>query len=245
MRIKSDAVIRAKTGGVTLFMMMNAIHISADACQNDPGRTARRQVFAPLKRGKKIVSMTESAEELDQRKFSQLLAAVGRDRDVEAFETIFKYYRPKVRAYMAKLARDGQAAEELMQETMLTVWNKAEQFDPTRGNVSSWIFTIARNLRIDAFRREKRPTFDPTDPAFVPDDVPPADMEFETRQEADRLRRAMETLPPEQLELLKMSFYKEASHSTIAAELGLPMGTVKSRIRLAFAKLRAALEERA
>ena len=75
--------------------------------------------------------------------------------------------------------------------------------------------------------------------------VPPADVEFEGRQEADRLRRAMETLPPEQLELLKMSFYREASHSMIAAELGLPMGTVKSRIRLAFAKLRAALEERA
>ena len=95
----------------------------------------------------------------------------------EAFETIFKYYGPKVRAYMAKLARDGQAAEELMQETMLAVWNKAEQFDPARGNVSSWIFTIARNQRIDAFRREKRPTFDPSDPAFVPDDVPPADVE--------------------------------------------------------------------
>ncbi|MDQ0420407.1 sigma-70 family RNA polymerase sigma factor [Rhizobium sp. CRIBSB] len=189
--------------------------------------------------------MTESVEDLDQRNFSQLLAAVGRDRDIEAFETIFKYYGPKVRSYMAKLARDGQAAEELMQETMLAVWNKAEQFDPSRGNVSSWIFTIARNLRIDAFRREKRPVFDPTDPAFVPDDVPPADVEFEGRQEADRLRRAMETLPPEQLELLKMSFYREASHSTIAAELGLPMGTVKSRIRLAFAKLRAALEERA
>jgi RNA polymerase sigma-70 factor (ECF subfamily) len=189
--------------------------------------------------------MTESVKELDQINFSQLLAAVGRDRDIEAFETIFKYYGPKVRAYMAKLARDGQAAEELMQETMLAVWNKAEQFDPTRGNVSSWIFTIARNLRIDAFRREKRPAFDPSDPAFVPDDVPPADVEFEGRQEADRLRRAMETLPPEQLELLKMSFYREASHSTIAAELGLPMGTVKSRIRLAFAKLRAALEERA
>ncbi|WP_245281440.1 sigma-70 family RNA polymerase sigma factor [Rhizobium sp. AAP43] len=184
-------------------------------------------------------------DESEQVNFSKLLASVGQERDVQAFETIFKHYSPKVRAYMAKLARDGQAAEELMQETMLAVWNKAEQFDPARGNVSSWIFTIARNLRIDAFRREKRPTFDPTDPAFVPDDVMPADVEYEERQEADRLRRAMETLPPEQYELLKMSFYKEVSHSAIADELGLPMGTVKSRIRLAFAKLRAALEERA
>lgn len=174
-----------------------------------------------------------------------MLAAVGQSKDIEAFEALFRHYGPRVRAYMAQLARDGQAAEELMQETMLAVWNKAHQFDPARGNVSSWIFTIARNLRIDAYRKEKRPSFDPTDPAFVPDDVPPADVEFEGRQEADRLRRAMATLPAEQLELLQLSFYNEASHSTIAAKLGLPMGTVKSRIRLAFAKLRAALEERA
>ena len=136
-------------------------------------------------------------------------------------------------------------AEDLAQETMLAVWRRADSFDPALAGVATWIFTIARNLRVSAYRKARRPEFDPNDPAFVPDDVPPADVEFEGKQEADRLRRAMETLPPEQLELLKMSFYREASHSMIAAELGLPMGTVKSRIRLAFAKLRAALEERA
>ncbi|CAH0338911.1 sigma-70 family RNA polymerase sigma factor [Rhizobium sp. CECT 9324] len=226
-------------------MMVNTIPISADACQNGPRLLVRQLAVAQPHKGKTSVSMSDSADDIAQRNFSKLLAAVGRDRDVEAFEQIFKHYSPKIKAYMAKLARDGQMAEELMQETMLAVWNKAAQFDPLRGNVSSWIFTIARNQRIDAFRKERRPTFDPTDPAFVPDDVPAADVEYEGRQEADRLRRAMETLPPEQLELLKMSFYKEASHSAIAAELGLPMGTVKSRIRLAFAKLRAALEQRA
>lgn len=244
MRINSCGVIRFSGLGVVGFMI-NTISIQADACHSGPGRNARQAAVTKPQRGIKSVSMTGSVDELEPHNFSELLACVGRDRDVEAFETIFKHYGPKVRAYMAKLARDGQAAEELMQETMLAVWNKAAQFDPARGNVSSWIFTIARNQRIDAFRRAKRPVFDPSDPAFVPDDVPPADVEFEGRQEADRLRRAMETLPPEQLELLKMSFYREASHSTIAAELGLPMGTVKSRIRLAFAKLRAALEERA
>lgn len=182
-------------------------------------------------------------EEITQQSLSQMLTAVGQSKDIEAFESLFRHYGPRVRAYMAKLARDGQAAEELMQETMLAVWNKAHQFDPARGNVSSWIFTIARNLRIDSYRKDKRPTFDPSDPAFVPDDVPPADVEFEGRQQADRLHRAMETLPSEQLELLKLAFFNEESHSTIAAKLGLPMGTVKSRIRLAFAKLRAALED--
>lgn len=208
-------------------------------------RCARPTNAAPVSHGKKSALTRDTDDEISQRKLSQMLAAVGQNKDIEAFEALFRHYGPRVRAYMAKLARDGQAAEELMQETMLAVWNKAHQFDPSRGNVSSWIFTIARNLRIDAYRKEKRPTFDPTDPAFVPDDVPPADIEFEGRQEADRLRRAMATLPPEQLELLQLSFYNEASHSAIATKLGLPMGTVKSRIRLAFAKLRAALEERA
>jgi RNA polymerase sigma-70 factor (ECF subfamily) len=197
----------------------------------------------PFNHGKRPALASNTDEEITQQSLSQMLTAVGQSKDIEAFESLFRHYGPRVRAYMAKLARDGQAAAELMQETMLAVWNKAHQFDPARGNVSSWSFTIARNLRIDSYRKDKRPTFDPSDPAFVPDDVPPADVEFEGRQQADRLHRAMETLPSEQLELLKLAFFNEESHSTIAAKLGLPMGTVKSRIRLAFAKLRAALED--
>lgn len=224
--------------------MLDAISTLADACHNDVRRNTTPAPSVMRPKRKKSVLKTDRSDEAVQVDFARLLASVGKHKDVEAFEQLFKFYSPKVRAYMAKLARDGQAAEELMQETMLAVWNKADQFDPARGNVSSWIFTIARNLRIDAFRRAKRPNFDPTDPAFVPDDVQAADVEYEQQQEAERLRRAMETLPPEQYELLKMSFYREVSHSSIAAELGLPMGTVKSRIRLAFAKLRSALEER-
>ncbi|GEO85299.1 RNA polymerase sigma factor [Ciceribacter naphthalenivorans] len=204
----------------------------------------RQTKAVPLNHGKRLALARETDDEISQQSLSHMLTAVGQKKDIVAFEALFRHYGPRVRAYMAKLARDGQAADELMQETMLAVWNKAHQFDPARGNVSSWIFTIARNLRIDAYRKEKRPVFDPTDPAFVPDDVPPADIEYEGRQQADRLHRALETLPSEQLELLKLAFFNEASHSTIAAELGLPMGTVKSRIRLAFAKLRAALEDR-
>nr|WP_154664871.1 sigma-70 family RNA polymerase sigma factor [Allorhizobium undicola] len=175
---------------------------------------------------------------------SHLLAAVAQHRDYEAFEKLFRHYAPRVKAYMARQARDNQAAEELMQETMMAVWNKAALFDPSRGNVSGWIFTIARNLRISAYRKDRRPEFDPTDPAFVPDDVPAADEEFEARQEADRLKRAMQDLPREQRELLQLSFFNEISHSTIAKDLNLPLGTVKSRIRMAFAKLRAALDDR-
>lgn len=173
----------------------------------------------------------------------RLLVTVGRDREVESFETIFRYYAPRVRSFMALKTKDRQAAEELMQETMVAVWNKAAQFDPARGNVSAWIFTIARNIRIDAYRR-KRPVLDANDPVFVPDNSPSADIEFEQMQDARLLREAMETLPAEQLDVLKRAFFDDVSHSTIAEDLGLPIGTVKSRIRLAFEKLRNALEGR-
>lgn len=173
-----------------------------------------------------------------------LIKAVATERSVEAFEVLFRYYGPRVRIYMLRQVRDAQAAEELMQETMMTVWNKAALFDPARGNVSAWIFRIARNLRIDAHRKDKRPEFDINDPAFVKEDAPAADTQLEEVQDAQRLHRALAQLPKEQLDLLKRSFFDEASHSTIAEQLGLPIGTVKSRIRLAFAKLRAALETR-
>lgn len=171
-----------------------------------------------------------------------LLVAVGARRDVDAFETLFRHFAPRVKSYMARQAGDGQAAEELMQETMVAVWNKADRFDPAKGAASTWIFTIARNLRIDAFRRDKRPEFDPNDPAFVPDDVAPADEMFEAQEASTQLHQAMATLPEEQKTLLKLAFFEDHSHSAIATSLNMPIGTVKSRLRLAFSKLRAALD---
>jgi RNA polymerase sigma-70 factor (ECF subfamily) len=179
--------------------------------------------------------------DLSQDEMVRLLSIVGRDRSVDAFEVIFRFYAPRIRTFMAVKTRDRQAAEELMQETMTAVWNKAAQFDPARGNVAAWIYTIARNVRIDAYRR-RRPEFDVNDPAFVPDDVASADQDFQQLQEAQLLRGAMATLPEEQIDVLRRAFFDEASHSTIARDLGVPLGTVKSRIRLAFAKLRSALD---
>lgn len=171
----------------------------------------------------------------------ELLCAVAARRDMEAYEVLFRHFAPRVKAYMARMGGDSQVAEELMQETMIAVWNKAERFDPSKGAVSTWIFTIARNLRIDAFRREKRPDFDPNDPAFVPDDVAPADAELDAREASEQLHQAIAALPEEQAALLKLSFFEDQSHSAIATRLNLPLGTVKSRMRLAFDKLRAAL----
>lgn len=171
----------------------------------------------------------------------ELLCAVGARRDIDAYERLFRHFAPRVKAYMAKGGGNSQQAEELMQETMIAVWNKAERFDPSKGAVSTWIFAIARNLRIDAYRRERRPEFDPSDPAFVLEDAAPADTELDVREASEQLHHAIAALPAEQASLLKLSFFEDQSHSAIAARLNLPLGTVKSRMRLAFDKLRASL----
>lgn len=111
--------------------------------------------------------------------------------------------------------------------------------------MSSWVYTIARNVRIDAFRKTNRPEFDPNDPAFVPDPIPAADNVLQADQEAERLRSAIVKLPPEQADLLRLSFYEEIPHSAIAERMNLPLGTVKSRIRLAFSRLRDMLGDAA
>ncbi len=189
-----------------------------------------------------LIRMNGQTAPEDQPSMEELMLAVSSRRDVDAFEVIFKHFAPRVKAYMAKLSADTQTAEELMQETMIAVWNKADQFDVAKGALSTWIFTIARNQRIDAVRRARRPEFDPTDPSFVPDEEQPADLRIAERQSASQLRAAMADLPKEQSTLLELAYFEESTHSAIAKKLNLPLGTVKSRLRLAFNKLRAALD---
>lgn len=171
---------------------------------------------------------------------SELLAQVGRTRDVELFEQVFRYFAPRVKAYMARTGSPG-SAEELMQETMVAAWNKSAMYDPSKGAASTWIFAIARNLRIDAYRREKHPEFDPDDPAFQPAAEPAADSTLEAEESAVAVRAALQTLPADQAEVLRLAFFEDNSQSAIAEALNLPLGTVKSRMRLAFAKLRGVL----
>lgn len=201
------------------------------------------QVLASLHlSGWGLIRMNGQTAPEDQPSMEELMLAVSSRRDVDAFEVIFKHFAPRVKTYMAKLSADTQTAEELMQETMIAVWNKADQFDVAKGALSTWIFTIARNQRIDAVRRARRPEFDPTDPAFVPDAEQPADLRIAERQSARQLRAAMADLPKEQSTLLELAYFEESTHSAIAKKLNLPLGTVKSRLRLAFNKLRAALD---
>ncbi|HCO99856.1 MAG: RNA polymerase subunit sigma [Alphaproteobacteria bacterium] len=168
-----------------------------------------------------------------------LVAVAGEDRS--SFVALFRHFAPRVKSYMLRLGSEDSQAEELAQETLATVWRKANRYDPTRAAASTWIFTVARNLRIDAFRRANRPELDPEDPALVPDAPPLGDAVVEQKQNAERIRSALSALPDEQRKVLHMSFFESKTHSEIAVALGLPLGTVKSRIRLAFGRMKASI----
>jgi len=183
----------------------------------------------------------------EQRKagaaLTALLCAIGEKQDRQAFAELFAHFAPRLKSYIIRLGSDAGAAEELTQETMVLVWRKASQFDPAKASASTWIFTIARNARIDAFRREKRPEYDPEDPALVPDALEAPDEPISREQSAAQLANAMQRLSEPERAVLHLSFFEDLSHGMIAERLGIPLGTVKSRMRLAFGKLRAALSE--
>ncbi len=178
-----------------------------------------------------------------QPSLTDLIADVANRRDREAFALLFDHFAPRLKSYFFKLGVSDQAAEDFVQEVMLTVWRKAELFDSAQAGVSTWIFTIARNKRIDAIRRERRPEIDPEDPAIKGDEDPAPDDVVHASQMGDRVRSAVAELPAAQAELVRMSYFEDKSHTVIAEELGLPLGTVKSRIRLAVQRLRGLVGE--
>lgn len=173
---------------------------------------------------------------------AELMARIARDRDREAFAALFEHYAPRIKAYLIGRGAGSGKAEELAQETMLTVWRKASSFDAGRASVATWIFTIARNKGIDALRRERMPAIDPNDPALVGDPRgDSAEAGLSAQQRDQLLAAAIENLPNDQARLLRLAFFEEMSHSMIADRENLALGTVKSRLRLALAKLRAAM----
>lgn len=173
----------------------------------------------------------------------ELIVAVGIARDRSAFARLFAHFAPRVKAYLMRTGSDANAADDLTQEVMLLVWRKADRFDPARANAATWIFAIARNKRIDGYRRDRELDLDPEDPALQPALEPAADLRLEAAERNAQLGAAIGLLPEEQGSLLKLAFYEGKSHSVIADEAGLPLGTVKSRLRLALARLRGRLEE--
>lgn len=169
------------------------------------------------------------------------LQAIAERSDKQAFEAVFVHFAPRIKAYLMQRGGNAVTAEELTQETMVLVWRKATYYDPAKGSPASWIFTIARNQRIDAFRREKHPEIDPADSALRIDEIPTADSALEIKQTSATINQAVADLSATERQLLSLAFYEDKSHSMIAAELAIPLGTVKSRMRQIFRKLRTQL----
>ena len=172
---------------------------------------------------------------------NELVGAVATNGDRQAFAVLFKHFAPRVVTYLVRGGTPAARAEELAQEAMVAVWRKAASFDPARAGVSTWVFTIARNLRIDRHRRGGDDHADvdldaQPDPAAAPDDV------LDARQQERRIHAALRRLSPEQARVLHLSYFAEAPHAEIARELDLPLGTVKSRIRLAMINLRRLID---
>ena len=177
-----------------------------------------------------------SLETNNKKVWAELIKKVETLKDTSAFEELFNHFAPRVKAFLMKSGADPQMAEECSQEVMATVWRKAHLFDPARASVSTWIFTIARNKKIDAIRKLNRP--EPEQLYPEQDYEPDQEEVVELQQETERLATALGELPEKQRVLIEKAYLGELSHSEIAEITGLPLGTIKSRIRLALEKLR-------
>ena len=177
-----------------------------------------------------------SLEKNNKKVWAELIKKVETLKDTSAFEELFNHFAPRVKAFLMKSGADPQMAEECSQEVMATVWRKAHLFDPARASVSTWIFTIARNKKIDAIRKLNRP--EPEQLYPEQDYEPDQEEVVELQQETQRLATALGELPEKQRVLIEKAYLGELSHSEIAEITGLPLGTIKSRIRLALEKLR-------
>jgi len=225
-------VIHYSVPGVTELMHVQRAASFLIGFRHFPSRVGEKAVKATLRSGQ-----SPSDSEL-----SQLLIAVAQEHDRPAFAVLFKHYAPRLKAFLMRSGLASNMAEELAQETMLTVWRKASYFDPDRASVATWIFTIARNIRIDGHRKESHRNamlleFDGET------EVPSTEATLLASEREAKVRTALATLSDEQALVVKLSFFNDKPHAEIARELGIPLGTVKSRVRLAMTKLRALLDD--
>jgi RNA polymerase sigma-70 factor (ECF subfamily) len=195
--------------------------------------------LAQNNREKRNRSVTDIASQ--KINFNKLLVELAANRDKEVFSELFSYFAPRLKSMLMGTGTDPETAEEVAQEAMISVWRKCEMYDPKKASASTWIFTIARNLRIDRFRSEKRPEFDPNDPSLVPAAEPLADDQLMVSDRQAVVKNAIAQLPDEQKAVITLSFVEGLSHQEISDRLELPLGTVKSRLRLSFEKLRTSL----
>lgn len=172
----------------------------------------------------------------------RLIHSVAKNLDREAFAGLFDTFSPRLKSFMIRKGASPDMAEDLVQETMISVWTKAGLYDPSKGSVLTWVFTIARNLRIDRIRKESSRPLAELGDYDAPSDEPGSDEVLARKQEAQTVARALAEIPVEQKAVLLLSFVEDVSQSEIARRLNLPLGTVKSRMRLAYDRLRKSLE---
>jgi RNA polymerase sigma-70 factor (ECF subfamily) len=171
-----------------------------------------------------------------------LLRSIALNGDRAAFAKLFGHFAPRVKGFLMRYGLPEVLSEDLAQETMLTVWRKAGLFDPARAGVSTWIFTIARNKRIDRLRRDQGAATARFDASDEMEDYGSSEELAIAAETAEQVRTALAALPDNQAQIVRLSFFAEKPHAEIAQELGIPLGTVKSRTRLALARLRRLLE---
>jgi RNA polymerase sigma-70 factor, ECF subfamily len=174
---------------------------------------------------------------------ADLLQRIAERSDAGAFNEMFQSFAPRVKSYMMRQGADPTTAEELAQETLLMVWRKAGLYSRDKGSASTWIFTIARNLRIDRLRREVPWQELPEGHDEISSDDPNPEEIVSTWERQERTQAALATLPDDQKAVVSLSYLEGLSHSEIAERLSLPLGTVKSRMRLAYQKIREAVED--
>ncbi|MEZ5753603.1 MAG: sigma-70 family RNA polymerase sigma factor [Paracoccaceae bacterium] len=203
--------------------------------KTDAPLVARQYAVAEHKVRSRKDGSAVQADEIETD-WAALVLRVRDHQDRAAFAALFRHFAPRVKAFLMKSGADATLAEECAQDVMATLWQKAALFDPSRASVATWVFTIARNRRIDALRKARRP--EPEDLPWGPEPEPDQAEALEVQQDTERLGVALAQLPEKQRALIERAFYGDLSHSEIAAETGLPLGTIKSRIRLALERLR-------
>lgn len=186
---------------------------------------------------------TQSAAAADNDHFADLIARISERRDRSAFVETYRHFAPRVKSMLLGKGMQPSNADDVLQEIMLAVWNKAGSYDRDKAAVSTWIFAIARNKSIDRLRREQRHHATSDEPDLRADEAMTATDEVFLEERKSAVHEALSALSPEQQEVVLLSFTKGLAHSEIAERLKLPLGTVKSRIRNALGHMRKQLGE--
>ena len=179
--------------------------------------------------------IAESTEVMD---LNQAIRRIAEFRDRDAFIIVYNFFSPRLKSYLITQRMSVMNAEELVQETMLRIWQKSKMFNPDKSSASTWIFTIARNLRIDSIRKNKLPMINIDEVSEQIDSQPDPEHQADRNQRQKNIAHALTLLPSKQFQVVFMSFFQDKSHGEISEELQIPLGTVKSRMRLAFERLR-------